>query len=156
MKKSQKNAAGFTLTELVIVMIIVGLLSALALPKFRDFIQKRAIENQEAAIAASMSTAVKTHFLANVASGVDPENAWYSGFPIALLNSPPPYKYWDGTAPDNQNWRTATGSIYLQFVHCPHSNNSNRGRKYVYMRAQDPAITDHKVGDVWLYNDWGH
>ena len=56
MKKNlKKNKRAFTLTELLIVVIVIGVLSAVTLPKFT-----RVIENRKVTEAEEMMSAVRT------------------------------------------------------------------------------------------------
>ncbi|WP_408900657.1 prepilin-type N-terminal cleavage/methylation domain-containing protein [Photobacterium piscicola] len=53
MKKQQ----GFTLIELMIVVAVIGVLSAIAIPKYQQYVEKGAI-----AAALSSATALKTNY----------------------------------------------------------------------------------------------
>ena len=54
-KIKKQNRRAFTLTELLIVVIVIGVLSAVTLPKFN-----RVIENRKVTEAEEMMSAVRT------------------------------------------------------------------------------------------------
>lgn len=58
-----KNQSGFTLVELIIVIVILGVLSAVALPRFIDF-SSDAEEAALAANAAAISSAMSINYAA--------------------------------------------------------------------------------------------
>jgi type IV pilus assembly protein PilA len=62
-----KNAKGFTLIELMIVVAIIGILAAIALPAYQDYTVK-----SQAGSALSEVTALKSAFEIAVNEGKDP------------------------------------------------------------------------------------
>ena len=46
MRAQVKNIKGFNLLELVVVVVIIGVISATAYPKFQDWREKRKLETQ--------------------------------------------------------------------------------------------------------------
>jgi type IV pilus assembly protein PilA len=111
MRKLNKNARGFTLIELMIVVAIIGILAAIAIPNFLKY-QLRA-KSGEAPVNLS---AIKTS-----------EIAYYGSHDFYLAADPNPTaapstgkQAWDnGAAPatgwDDLGWKPE-GSVYFQYV----------------------------------------
>lgn len=60
MKKRKVNS-GFTLVELVVVMVIVGILASLSVPMYRSYIQ-RSRAQEGVALVGSVAGAQKVHY----------------------------------------------------------------------------------------------
>lgn len=157
---------GFTLIELVIVIVILGILAAVTLPKFANF-KTRAIEKSEDAIAGAINTALKIYNTSYIIAGGDPVT-YPSVNPFTLLEQAPPYKDWwssGGSIPDNATWRYRdVSAIYGWYVYCPHWDGApyylgtpppTKGRLYFYLYG-DYALPGHRPGDFYITYDAGH
>ena len=70
MKKSTKNQQGFTLIELVIVIVILGILAATAAPKFID-LQVEAKNSVNKTVAGAMQSTASMIYAKAIIAGKD-------------------------------------------------------------------------------------
>ncbi len=94
------NKRGFTLIELVMVIVILGILASIALPKFIDLTGNSKTNATKAAIGA-IRAAVAAQFAGNVTNG----NAV---FPASISGT----MFADGRIPPNQLSTTATATNF--------------------------------------------
>ncbi|MEA3499638.1 MAG: type II secretion system protein [Candidatus Marinimicrobia bacterium] len=73
MKKSLRNQNGFTLVELMIVIVIVGILAAVAVPIYQSNINKAKTSECDAALG-TIRTSLRVYY------------AEYNGYPVTSAN----------------------------------------------------------------------
>ncbi len=77
MEKKLKNEEGFTLIEVIAILVILGLLAAFAIPKFFD-LQSRARQKPIDAAISDIKGRVNQRFAAQLLDGINVDSVDYS------------------------------------------------------------------------------
>ncbi len=121
--KNNKN--GFTLIELIMVMIILGILSAVAIPRYLETIEN-AEEASEDAVISNIGVALENyaiHKLVKSGRGIWPDN------PFDALKEKPQSYTEDGTNADSDNeWTFVDGDP----AYITHQRADNKRFKWEY------------------------
>ena len=78
-----KNEEGFTLIEIIAVLVIMGILAAVAIPKFFD-LQQRAREKAIYTAVSEMKVRVNQHFASQLLDGKTVASITYLGTDVGL------------------------------------------------------------------------
>lgn len=104
--KINKSNSGFTLIELIMVMIILGILSAVAIPRYLETITK-AEEASEDAVISNIGVALENYSIHKL---VDSGRAIWPDNPFDALKDKPSTYTNDGTNADSDNeWTFVDG-----------------------------------------------
>tara|TARA_B000000532_G_C18663393_1_gene317800 strand:+ start:127 stop:579 length:453 start_codon:yes stop_codon:yes gene_type:complete len=123
--KKLKNQNGFTLIELIMVMIILGVLSAVAIPRYLETIQK-AEEAAEDAVISNISVALENY---GVHKLIDSGRAIWPDNPFDALKDKPQTYTTDGTNADTDNeWTFVDGDP----AYITHQRSDNTRWKWEY------------------------
>ena len=146
----KKNRNGFTLIELIMVMIILGVLAAVAIPRYLDTIQNAEVASEDAVIS-NIRGALENyaiHKLLDSGRRIWPDNPF-----DALSESPQTYTL-DGTIADSdQEWTFVDGTP----SYITHQRSDNSRFKWEYdagiNTGTDADTTGYLLGREALTNE---
>ena len=147
MKKTQN---GFTLIELIMVMIILGVLAAVAIPRYLDTIQN-AEKSSEDAVISNIRGALENHAIHKL---LDSGRRIWPDNPFDALSEQPQTYTQDGTwADSDQEWTFVDGDP----AYITHQRSDNTRFKWEYdagiNTGTDADTTGYLLGREALTND---
>lgn len=173
-KKMLVKKSGFTLIELVMVIIILGIFSSIMLPKFLNFKAKAQINSDEAVMGA-LRVAVQTVHLSYVTHGMEdswPGLAGWNDCPLSYLSPIPPFEqigFNQAITSNSVMWHLICRGDwnYTWEILCPHFQGSyttgpvaTKGKWWEYQPTKfwNWSWLDVQAGDLfpWPWGDFGH
>ena len=148
--KKLNNQDGFTLIELIMVMIILGILSAVAIPRYLETITK-AEEASEDAVVSNIGVALENY---GVHKLIDSGRAIWPDNPFDALKDKPQTYTDDGTNADTDNeWTFVDGDP----AYITHQRSDNTRFKWEYdagiNTGTDADTTGYLLGREALTNE---
>ena len=149
MKNTNK---GFTLIELIMVMIILGIMAAIAIPRYLETIQKSEVSSEDAVIN-KICVAIENH--AQHRFLTEGRRYWPDNPFDALTTKPQSYST-DGTNCDEDNewtfveeaWANGTGKI-------THQRADNTRFQWSYNAGINTGTDDDVTGELYKRSELG-
>ena len=152
--KNHKNNNGFTLIELIMVMIILGILSAVAIPRYLETIEKSEIASQDA-VMTKLTAALENYAQHKMLT--EGRRIWPSN-PFDALETQP-HTYTDDASAidadaDNEwtfvveTWENGTGRI-------THQRADNTRWEWSYSSGSNTGEDDDSTGTVYERSELG-
>ena len=110
MRAPSRNQAGFTVTELMVVVAIVGIIAAIAAPDMAEMIRRQRVKTASFDLFAGLTMARSEAIKRNITVQVTPTNGdWTQGFVVTDAN--------DRKVREQQGWErmTMTGPNLVRF-----------------------------------------
>jgi len=137
----KKNRNGFTLIELIMVMIILGVLAAVAIPRYLDTIQNAEVASEDAVIS-NIRGALENyaiHKLLDSGRRIWPDN------PFDALSEAPQTYTLDGTIADSdQEWTFVDGSP----AYITHQRSDNSRFRWEYDKGINTGTDSDTTGTL--------
>ena len=148
--KMKKTQNGFTLIELIMVMIILGVLAAVAIPRYLDTIEN-AEQASEDAVISNIRGALENHAIHKL---LDSGRRIWPDNPFDALSEQPQTYTQDGTwADSDQEWTFVDGDP----AYITHQRSDNTRFKWEYdagiNTGTDADTTGYLLGREALTNE---
>jgi type IV fimbrial biogenesis protein FimT len=127
-----RNQAGFTVTELMVVVAIVGIIAAIAAPDMAEMIRRQRVKTASFDIFAGLTMARSEAIKRNMTVQVTPNNGdWTQGFVVTDAN--------DRKVRDQQGWQkmTMTGPNFVRFNSAGRLSSAGGGPATISIEAPD-------------------
>ena len=151
MKNNNKN--GFTLIELIMVMIILGIMAAVAIPRYLETIQKSEVASEDAVVNTIMVA------LENYAQNkmlTEGRRYWPDNPFDALVTKPQTYSLDDTPADEDNEWTYVVDGSDGQFTgYISHQRADNTRFQWNYNAGINTGTDDDATGSLYERTELG-